>query len=94
MMVKLLPIIPAVYCPWTHQHHSVAACQQLCDYCGVVESKRLYCRYDVHPLLILATVMCPCINRLMGVGSCADQCNCYKGDGVDLNDMKCSYGDE
>lgn len=93
MMIKLLPIIPAVYCPWTNQHHSVAACQQLCDYCGVVESNKVYCRYDVRPLLIYPTVMCPCINRLMDVGSCADQCNHYEGNGVDEIVMGCSYHD-
>lgn len=93
MMIKLLPIIPAVYCPWTNQHHSVAACHQLCDYSGLTDRRTMYCKYNLEFLTMFTTVMCPCINRLMDVGSCADQCEFYEGDGKDEIVMGCRYQD-
>jgi hypothetical protein len=34
--------------------------------------------------------MCPVINRLMPIGSCADECEWYKGDGKEVEFMRCS----
>lgn len=30
--MKTLPIIQAVFCPWTHQLHAVGLCADCCDH--------------------------------------------------------------
>ena len=79
-----LSIIKAVYCPLSEQLHSVALCEQLCDnfYEGCTEARLK------HPC-----VMCPVINRLMPIGSCADECEWYEGDGRDVDFMRCGYNE-
>jgi len=77
-----IPIIKAVYCPLSDQLHSITLCEQLCDeYYEGCTSKLLQCY----------TVMCPCINKLVDIGSCADGCDYYESDGIEVEYMMCSY---
>lgn len=43
-------------------------------------------------LTTFTVVICPITNEYIHVGSCADECDCYEGDGKDVDGMKCSYG--
>lgn len=41
-----LPIIKAVFCPWTNQLHDIGMCHQLCDWCGSINDNELMCSYE------------------------------------------------
>lgn len=45
-MTHDLQIIPAVFCPWTKQLHSIDLCAHLCDWSGDVNDETMECNYE------------------------------------------------
>jgi hypothetical protein len=50
--MKLLPIVQAVFCPWTHQLHAVGLCADCCDhYVGSgINDDSMRCNYQDNDL--------------------------------------------